>query len=270
MEYGLAILTLNTSLYKQLEKTQDDCLRIIFGASPIASTKVMDHLVHLPTMKQRSLILQAKFVVWFSALPADALLTCLLPCNTANFCPVAVLLYLWLPSYESLCTLLSVVGLSDGACVDFPEILLDRVYVLNQLPGRKPSSSSARPLAISFWADHWTAILQLLLEIDLICHPDSDFVDAAMNASDFHLESILTDHLSFINSYLSCIGETYYFPLNDEHHKSVNEFDVDGSKIKAAVQEKKDDEYEQVNVNEWRFVAVTNGKFYNTITKGVH
>ncbi|KAG1136280.1 hypothetical protein G6F37_012121 [Rhizopus arrhizus] len=68
-------------------------------------------------------------------------------------------------------------------------------------------------------------------------------------------------HLNDVNNYLSWIGETYYFPSNDEHHKSVipkinciNEFDVDGSKIKAAVQEKKDDEYEEADVDEWRFV----------------
>lgn len=81
-------------------------------------------------------------------------------------------------------------------------------------------------------------------------------------------------HLNNMNNYLSWMGETYYFLSNDEHHKSVipkinciNEFDVDGSKIKAAVQEKKDDEYEEADVDEWGFVAVTNGKFYNTIIK---
>lgn len=60
------------------------------------------------------------------------------------------------------------------------------------------------------------------------------------------------------NNYLSWIGDTYYFPSNDEHHKSVipkindiNGLDVDRSRIEAAVQEKKDDEYKEADVDKW-------------------
>lgn len=81
-------------------------------------------------------------------------------------------------------------------------------------------------------------------------------------------------HLKDRNNYLSWIGETYYFPSNNEQHKSVipkiiciKESDIEGSsKIKVTVQEK-NDEYEDDDVDKWGFVAVTNGKYYNTITK---
>ncbi|KAI8090171.1 uncharacterized protein B0P05DRAFT_529632, partial [Gilbertella persicaria] len=50
MEYGLAIMLLTNTQTKT-----------IFGGSKTASTKVMRYLLNLPTMRERSEILQAKF-----------------------------------------------------------------------------------------------------------------------------------------------------------------------------------------------------------------
>ncbi|KAI8067724.1 uncharacterized protein B0P05DRAFT_552739 [Gilbertella persicaria] len=58
MEYGLTIMLLTNTQTKVLEQAQDYCLRTIFGGSKTASTKVMRHLLNLPTMRERSEILK--------------------------------------------------------------------------------------------------------------------------------------------------------------------------------------------------------------------
>ena len=62
MEYGLAIIKLNKISTTKLEKTQNTCIQMIYGARSKSSTKVMRHLTKLPSMKERTAILQAKFL----------------------------------------------------------------------------------------------------------------------------------------------------------------------------------------------------------------
>ncbi|KAI8084265.1 uncharacterized protein B0P05DRAFT_534872, partial [Gilbertella persicaria] len=58
MEYELAIMLLTNTQTTVLEQARDYCLRTIFGGSKTASTKVMKHLLNLPTMREQSEILQ--------------------------------------------------------------------------------------------------------------------------------------------------------------------------------------------------------------------
>ena len=62
-EYGLAISKLTAKDYKELERIQDRCLRMIFGGHRTASTIVFRHICDLPTMKERALILCLKSCV---------------------------------------------------------------------------------------------------------------------------------------------------------------------------------------------------------------
>ncbi|KAG1539847.1 hypothetical protein G6F47_007244 [Rhizopus delemar] len=79
LEYGLAINKITSLLAKKLEDAQNICLRRIFGGSSRSSVKVMLHLTKLPTMQERTYILQAQFLLRSLTLPDDTLLTCLLP-----------------------------------------------------------------------------------------------------------------------------------------------------------------------------------------------
>ncbi|KAI7898616.1 uncharacterized protein BX663DRAFT_442677, partial [Cokeromyces recurvatus] len=78
LEYGLAIAVLNDSHLKQLEACQNECFRRIFGASLRSSTKVKLHMTHQPSMMNRSIILQTKYLVQSMNLPVDTLLSKLL------------------------------------------------------------------------------------------------------------------------------------------------------------------------------------------------
>ncbi|KAI9488546.1 hypothetical protein BDB00DRAFT_772278, partial [Zychaea mexicana] len=64
---------------KEINRTQNKCLRKIYGAHPSSETKVMRHLARLPSMQRRTSILQAKFLYRAQYLPDDALLTHLRP-----------------------------------------------------------------------------------------------------------------------------------------------------------------------------------------------
>jgi hypothetical protein len=79
LEYGLAINKITSLLAKKLEDAQNICLRRIFGGSSRSSVKVMLHLTKLPTMQERTYILQSQFLLRSLTLPDDTLLTCLLP-----------------------------------------------------------------------------------------------------------------------------------------------------------------------------------------------
>ncbi|KAI9274767.1 hypothetical protein BDA99DRAFT_533378 [Phascolomyces articulosus] len=80
MEYGLAIQKTQQKHTKLLENTQSSCLRRIYGSNnQRASTKVMQHLINIPSMKIRVFILQAKFLNRTRWLPEDTLLSSLLP-----------------------------------------------------------------------------------------------------------------------------------------------------------------------------------------------
>ncbi|EIE87222.1 hypothetical protein G6F46_012513 [Rhizopus delemar] len=79
LEYGLAINRLTASQIKTLEDAENECLRRIYGASKRDSIKVMRHLSHLSTMKERINILQAQFLFRYFTLPEDTLLTKLMP-----------------------------------------------------------------------------------------------------------------------------------------------------------------------------------------------
>ncbi|KAI9468072.1 MAG: hypothetical protein EXX96DRAFT_598119 [Benjaminiella poitrasii] len=79
LEYGLAITTFNLREIRSIKSCQNQCMRQIFGGRPFTSTKVMLHLLNLPTMKDRVSILQAQFLLRSFSLFDDALLTKLLP-----------------------------------------------------------------------------------------------------------------------------------------------------------------------------------------------
>ncbi|KAG1003992.1 hypothetical protein G6F27_010549 [Rhizopus arrhizus] len=79
LEYGLAITKITTFLSKQLEDTQNVCLRRIFGGSHTSSTAVMLHMSKLPTMQERAYALQSHFLLRSLTLSEDALLHHLLP-----------------------------------------------------------------------------------------------------------------------------------------------------------------------------------------------
>ncbi|KAI9277014.1 hypothetical protein BDA99DRAFT_545117 [Phascolomyces articulosus] len=81
MEYGLAIQKTQQKYTKLLENTQSSSyFRRIYGSNnQRASTKVMQHLINIPSMKIRVSILQAKFLNRTRWLPEDTLLSNLLP-----------------------------------------------------------------------------------------------------------------------------------------------------------------------------------------------
>ncbi|KAI7851205.1 hypothetical protein BDC45DRAFT_572294 [Circinella umbellata] len=79
LEYGLAISTFKKSHLISIEKTQNLCIRMIYGAHHKSETKIMRHLVKMPSMSERIAILQAKFVYRAEFLPSDALFTIIRP-----------------------------------------------------------------------------------------------------------------------------------------------------------------------------------------------
>jgi hypothetical protein len=86
LEYGLAINKITSYMNKKLEDAQNQCVRRIFGGSVRSSVQVMLHLTELPTMQERTHILQAQFLMRSSSSPADTLISHLLPliCLRAN------------------------------------------------------------------------------------------------------------------------------------------------------------------------------------------
>ncbi|CAO0801022.1 unnamed protein product [Mucor circinelloides] len=55
-------------------------------------------------------------------------------------------------------------------------------FWLNQLPPKKPSASKLVS-SLSFWSRCWPVILQIFLDIDIICHPDAEFTGKALDTS---------------------------------------------------------------------------------------
>ena len=80
-EYGLAISKLLIRDHKELERTQDKCLRMIVGGHPTSSTTVLKHICNLPSMTHRVNVLITKFCVRAAHLPSDSLLTLLSTTN---------------------------------------------------------------------------------------------------------------------------------------------------------------------------------------------
>ncbi|KAG1555955.1 hypothetical protein G6F49_006702 [Rhizopus delemar] len=78
LEYGLAINKITSLLAKKLEDAQNICLRRIFGGFSLSSVRVVLHLTKLPTMQERTYILQSQFLLKSPILPDNALITCLL------------------------------------------------------------------------------------------------------------------------------------------------------------------------------------------------
>lgn len=75
LEYGLAITTCNGRQRKALDAAQSTCLRWIYGARERSSATVMAHMEKLPTIEERAIVLQAKFLLRSCHLPEDALPT---------------------------------------------------------------------------------------------------------------------------------------------------------------------------------------------------
>lgn len=79
MEYGLAIIKTNKTQLKKIERSQNQCLRMIFGGHRTSSTIVFRHMAGLPTMEERVEILRAKFLARAFYLPDDSLFSILRP-----------------------------------------------------------------------------------------------------------------------------------------------------------------------------------------------
>jgi hypothetical protein len=83
-----------------------------------------------------------------------------------------------------------------------------------------------------------------------------------------HLGSLSQLHTKDRNNYASWITPTYYFPSNNNHTQSVlPEDDQDHDHSESEVPEENEKEYDYEDVDEWGFVSVEGGKFYNTFTK---
>ncbi|SAL96001.1 hypothetical protein [Absidia glauca] len=79
MEYGLAITKLTKTSTATLDRTQDHCLRRIFGASPRSTTIIMRHISNTPPMSVRHSTLQLKYLARTTHQPSDTLLSNLSP-----------------------------------------------------------------------------------------------------------------------------------------------------------------------------------------------
>ncbi|KAI9247511.1 hypothetical protein BDA99DRAFT_565184 [Phascolomyces articulosus] len=79
LECSLAILLYTKTQVKQLERAQNNCIRMIFGAHKNSETKVMRHLTNLPSIEERTNILQAKFLLRATLIPDDTHLSTLQP-----------------------------------------------------------------------------------------------------------------------------------------------------------------------------------------------
>lgn len=74
IEYGLCITNINTTNYAALERLQDDCLRMIVGGYSNSSVKSLRIMVNLPSMVERWCILNDKYNIRSTTLPADSLI----------------------------------------------------------------------------------------------------------------------------------------------------------------------------------------------------
>lgn len=79
LEYGLAISKFLATQVADLEKAQNQCLRLIMHGHPTSSTMVFKHLTDLPDMRTRVLTLAAKYVIRAEKLPPDSLFSLLQP-----------------------------------------------------------------------------------------------------------------------------------------------------------------------------------------------
>ncbi|KAG1138099.1 hypothetical protein G6F37_011425 [Rhizopus arrhizus] len=79
LEYGLAIAPTSVAQLTKLDACQTQCIRRIFGGGSRLPTKVMLHLVNLPTMKERVHLLQTKFLLRSAYSPDDTLVYKFLP-----------------------------------------------------------------------------------------------------------------------------------------------------------------------------------------------
>ncbi|KAG1254411.1 hypothetical protein G6F68_010863 [Rhizopus microsporus] len=75
LEYGLTITKITPFLTNKFEDAQNTCIRRIFGGSSRSSTKVTLHLTNLPSMQERSYILQSQFLLRSFTLLDDTLLS---------------------------------------------------------------------------------------------------------------------------------------------------------------------------------------------------
>jgi len=78
-EYALAISNFGVKEYKDLERIQDRCLRMLFGGHRLSSTAVFRQICNLPTMRQRTTVLVFKFCLRLHRLPPDCLISLLSP-----------------------------------------------------------------------------------------------------------------------------------------------------------------------------------------------
>ncbi|KAG1038994.1 hypothetical protein G6F43_012604 [Rhizopus delemar] len=56
-------------------------------------------------------------------------------------------------------------------------------FVLNLIPRKPPSSSTINSYSVTRWSTWWPALSSLLLEIDIICHPDEEFTGDSLDVS---------------------------------------------------------------------------------------
>ncbi|KAG1148847.1 hypothetical protein G6F37_006603 [Rhizopus arrhizus] len=79
LKYGLAIAPTSFAQLTKLDACQTQCIRRIFSGDSRSPTKVMLHLINLPTMKERVHLLQAKFLLRSVYSPDDTLVYKFLP-----------------------------------------------------------------------------------------------------------------------------------------------------------------------------------------------
>ena len=114
LEYGLAILTFTKPQSANIEKTQNQCIRMIYGAHSKSETKIMRHLTKHLSMSELIAVLQVKYVYRAQFLLDDALLTQLRPGLEAQktsywskLCNKSPIIQLLLqPSCDACCALL--------------------------------------------------------------------------------------------------------------------------------------------------------------------
>jgi len=77
-------------------------------------------------------------------------------------------------------------------------------FWLNQLPPKKPSASKLVS-SLSFWSRCWPVILQIFLDIDIICHPDAEFTGKALDTSGSALLEWMTPVSSANNTVVATV-----------------------------------------------------------------
>ncbi|KAG2218917.1 hypothetical protein INT45_008154 [Circinella minor] len=169
LEYGLAIITPNKKQQHALELVQNNCICHIYGAHSHSSTTVMCHMHKLPSMKERTSILQTKFLLNINYLPDDSLLSLIIPHinqHSKSQWQQLKKSQLWqqLPDPKE----------------DTTESMFKAtkcLFLMNELEKKLNATTGSKPTSkkkIEFWKNIWPTLCMILAEIDAHQHPDSN------------------------------------------------------------------------------------------------